>query len=36
MQHADKYDLLIVNPFNSYFDGDISINKDATRNSFRS
>ena len=30
MQQADKYDLLIVNPLNSYFDGDISINKDAT------
>ena len=30
MQTKDKYDLVIVNPLNSYFDGDISLNKDAT------
>lgn len=30
MQSKDKYDLVIVNPLNSYFDGDISLNKDAT------
>ena len=30
MQNADHYELVIVNPLNSYFDGDISLNKDAT------
>lgn len=30
MQSESKYDLVIVNPLNSYFDGDISLNKDAT------
>lgn len=30
MQLKDKYDLVIVNPLNSYFDGDISLNRDAT------
>lgn len=30
MQLSDKYDLVIVNPLNSYFEGDISLNKDAT------
>ena len=30
MQTRDKYELVIVNPLNSYFDGDISLNKDAT------
>ena len=30
MQTRDKYELVIVNPLNSYFDGGISLNKDAT------
>jgi len=30
MQSKYHYDLVIVNPLNSYFDGDISLNKDAT------
>lgn len=30
MQNADKYDLVIVNPLNSFFEGDISLNRDAT------
>lgn len=29
-EREGKYDLVIVNPLNSYFDGDISLNKDAT------
>ena len=30
MQSVDHYDLVIVNPLNSFFDGDVSLNKDAT------
>ena len=30
MQHAEHFDLVIVNPLNSYFEGDISLNADAT------
>ena len=30
MQSQYRYDLVIVNPLNSYFDGDISLNADAT------
>lgn len=30
MQSQYHYDLVIVNPLNSYFDGDISLNKDAS------
>lgn len=31
IQKDEHYDLVIVNPLNSYFDGDISLNADATR-----
>ena len=30
MQLKDHYDLVIINPLNSYFEGDISLNADAT------
>ena len=30
MQRAEHFDLVIVNPLNSYFEGDVSLNADAT------